>query len=101
VSVNGTEWDDLHAVFDGPLPPFGAPVNYGPTKVPADCCFLLGDNRRQSKDSRLIGPIPISDLRGKARLIFWSHERTFPNPADTTRYVSGPIHWERLGLRLD
>jgi hypothetical protein len=90
-----------HLAWLWPLPPFGAPVDYGPAKVRPGCCFLLGDNRRQSKDSRLIGPIPMSDLHGIARMIFWSRERTFPDPADTTRYVSGPIQWERLGLRLD
>jgi signal peptidase I len=101
VFVNGAEWHDSHAVFNGPLPPFGAPVNYGPIKVPLDCYFLLGDNRRLSKDSRLMGPIPMSDLHGIARIIYWSRERTFPNPADTTHYVTGPIQWKRLGLRLD
>jgi signal peptidase I len=101
VFVNGAEWDDPHAVFEGPLPLFEALINYGPVKVPADCCFLLGDNRRMSKDSRMVGPIPMSDLYGAARVIYWSQQRRFPDPNDTTRYELGPIHWERFGLRLD
>jgi len=101
VFVNGAQWDDQHAVFTGPLPPFGEMVDYGPVKVPANSCFLLGDNRRLSKDSRMIGPIPMSDLYGVARFIYWSRERMFPNPDDTTHYVPGPFHWDRLGLRLD
>jgi signal peptidase I len=101
VFVNGAEWDDPHAVFDGPLPPYADMVNRGPVKIPMDYCFLLGDNRRMSKDSRLIGPIPMSHLYGVARFIYWSQERTFPNPHDITHYVLGPIHWDRMGLRLD
>jgi signal peptidase I len=101
VFLNGAQWDDPRAVFTGPLPPFGDMVDYGPAKVPANCLFLLGDNRRLSKDSRMIGPIPMSDLYGVARFIYWSRERTFPNPVDTTHYVPGPFHWDRLGLRLD
>jgi signal peptidase I len=101
VFINGAAWDDPHAVFTGPLPPFGEIVDYGPAKVPAECYFFLGDNRRLSKDSRMIGPVPISDMYGVARFIYWSRERTFPNPDDTTHYLPGPFHWDRLGLRLD
>ena len=101
VFVNGAKWSDLHGIFVGLQPPLGAPVDYGPAKVPPDSCFLLGDNRRMSKDSRVTGPISMSALHGVARWIFWSRERTFPNPNDTRHYVSGPIRWERIGLRLD
>lgn len=101
VFINGTEWDDPHAVFNAPLPPLEDMVNHVPVTVPSDGCFLLGDNRRMSKDSRMVGPIPLSDICGVARLIYWSHERTFPDPNDTRHYVLGPIRWERLGLRLD
>jgi signal peptidase I len=101
VFINGEEWDDPHAVLRGPVPPFGPMVDYGPTKVPAGCYFFLGDDRRRSKDSRFIGPIPISDVYGVARFVYWSRERAFPDPDDTTRYVPGPFHWDRVGLRLD
>ena len=101
IFINGRAWDDPHAVFNASLPPLDELANHGPVKVPLDCCFLLGDNRRLSKDSRLIGPIPLSDLYGVARWIYWSRERTFPNPHDTAHYVSGPILWERMGQRLD
>ena len=46
-------------------------------------------------DSRMTGPIPLSDLRGIVRLIFWSREVTFPDPNNPAYSVSGPIHWER------
>ena len=106
VFVNGAEWNDPHAVFKGPLPRVLLPrvvdlANYGPEKVPPDCCFVLGDNRRMSYDSRMTGPIPLSKLYGVVRLIYWSREVTFPDPNDTTHSVSGSIRWERFGLRLD
>lgn len=101
VFVNGAPWDDPHAVFTGPLPPFKEMVDYGPAQVPADRVFLLGDNRRLSKDSRMRGPIPLSDLCGVARFIYWSRERSFPNPEDTTQFAPGPFHWDRVGRRLD
>jgi signal peptidase I len=99
--INGAQWDDPHAVFSGPVPSFRALVDFGPARIPAGCYFLLGDNRRMSADSRTRGPIPTSDLCGVVRLIFWSHERTFPDPNDTTHYEWGPFHWDRLGRRLD
>ena len=101
VFINGAPWDDPHVVFAGPLPLFGEMVDYGPAKVPASHFFLLGDNRRLSKDSRIMGPIPASDVRGAARCVYWPRERVFPNPDDTTHYVSGPFHWDRIGQRLD
>ena len=101
VFINGSEWDDPHAVFNAPLPPFSDMVNHGPVKITLDRCFLLGDNRRMSKDSRMTGLIPLSNVCGVARWIYWSRECTFPDPNDTTHYVPGPIQWQRLGLRLD
>ena len=99
VFINGAEWDDPHAVVNTSLPLIGD--NYGPRTIPSDCCFLLGDNRRMSKDSRFTGPALLSNICGIARWIYWSRERTFPDPNDTTHYVLGPIHWERRGVRLD
>lgn len=101
VLINGTAGDDGHAVFDGPMPPHIDMANYGPVKIPADCFFVLGDNRRRSKDSRFLGPIPLSDFYGKARVIFWSRPREFPDPDDTSHYELGPIRWDRIGTRLD
>ncbi|MBI3463947.1 MAG: signal peptidase I [Planctomycetes bacterium] len=100
VFVNGTEWKDPHAVFVGELPPVDEIANLAPVAVPADCFFVLGDHRRRANDSRLRGPIPLSDYHGKTRLIYWSQERTYLDPDDTA-YTLGPIRWDRIGQRLD
>ncbi len=101
VLLNGSKWDDPHAFFDSELPLYPELSDLDAIKIPATAFFVLGDNRRLARDSRILGPIPSSDLRGKARIIYWSLERTFPDPQDTTHYELGPVHWERMGTRLD
>jgi signal peptidase I len=49
---------------------FGGP-NHPPMVVPADHVFILGDNRVNSRDSRVIGPVPIEAIEGHVRLVYW------------------------------
>jgi signal peptidase I len=58
-----------------------------PIIVPHGHMFVLGDNLKHAKDSRVFGPVPLQDVIGKARQIYFS---------------VGPkgIRWERMGKRL-
>ncbi len=46
--------------------------NLGPLRVPGGHFFMMGDNRDNSKDSRIFGPVPKERIKGKAMIIYWS-----------------------------
>jgi len=46
--------------------------NFAPVVVPAGQYLVLGDNRRNSADSRVYGFVPRSELRGKAQHVAFS-----------------------------
>ncbi len=52
---------------------FQAP--YGPKKVPEGHVFMMGDNRGNSSDSRVFGPLPKENIEGQAFLRFWPLNR--------------------------
>jgi signal peptidase I len=41
------------------------PTTFAPITVPNGHCFVLGDNRRRSEDSRQYGPVPLVDVIGR------------------------------------
>ena len=49
-------------------------------KVPADSYFVLGDNRRNSKDGRVIGFIHKKDTLGEVKFVMWPFSRFGPIP---------------------
>lgn len=77
--INGEPYEEDYLdeyksqVTDGPLTePFTleqTPV--ASAVVPEGHVFVLGDNRRDSQDSRDLGAIPIEDVVGKSKLIYF------------------------------
>ena len=48
---------------------------YAPRRIPADAYFVLGDNRAQSCDSRIWGPLPKANVIGRVVLTYWPPTR--------------------------
>jgi signal peptidase I len=66
VTVNGT------VVREPYVPPQYEDVSdYGPTRVPADSYFVMGDHRISSNDSRVFGPVPSQFIYGRAVFAYW------------------------------
>lgn len=60
--------------------------NFGPITVPENCYFMMGDNRENSSDSRVWGPVPFELMKGKAFMIYWSWNGT-----------NHTVRWKRIG----
>ncbi|MBM3462392.1 MAG: signal peptidase I [Armatimonadetes bacterium] len=67
--VNGKKLDEPFVTHRDPG---RAPVKI---TLKPDELFVMGDNRANSEDSRLWGPLPLRLVRGKASVVFWPPER--------------------------
>ena len=88
--------------------------NFGPVIVPPGTVFVLGDNRDDSRDSRIWGFLDKDLIRGKASLVYWSWapdpnapkwESPYLMPLLTIPFYNlmhfpSRVRWDRLGTTL-
>ena len=78
VLVNGKAVSEPYAIFNGPLPDVAE--KFGPLELPMGTAFVMGDNRHDSFDSRMYGPVNMTSIRGKVIYVILSFHvqgRTF------------------------
>lgn len=68
VYINGQRLDE-------PYIPRVMVSDFEPVRVPKDHLFVMGDNRNNSDDSRVWGPLNKKYLVGKTVLIYWPPDR--------------------------
>jgi signal peptidase I len=93
VFIDGLPLDETHAVHGGPeiWPAERGPRDqFGPFRVPDGAVFVMGDRRDNANDSRFWGPLPIGEILGRARVLYWSWDGARSTP-----------RWDRLGRPVD
>jgi signal peptidase I len=86
VHINGKPLNDEEYAYHASSRFVRGLDNFGPLKVPEDSYFMMGDNRENSSDSRVWGPVPFELMKGKAFMIYWSWNGPERN-----------VRWSRVG----
>lgn len=62
------------------------------TRVPEGAVFVLGDNRDNSSDSRVWGAVPLENIKGTVRFVWWSSQPRDASPSGSS------VRWDRVNL---
>lgn len=68
---DGAVYIDGRILVEPYLAPDTAITDFDPVEIPAGHVFVMGDNRTNSKDSRVFGPVPESSIVGRALARIW------------------------------
>ncbi len=79
ILINGQPLNEPYAFYDPARESiFGVKCEgqafCGPLTVPAGHIFVMGDNRLDSADSRVWGFVDERTVKGKGRVVYWSHD---------------------------
>jgi signal peptidase I, bacterial type len=76
--------------------------DFGPVKIPPGHYFAMGDNRDNSKDSRVWGFVPFELIKGRALIIWWSRDpaRGGLSPSGVADWFTS-IRWRRFFQRVE
>jgi signal peptidase I len=66
-----TNGDAKYKIFLARPSPETASSDFAKITVPEHHCFVLGDNRNLSRDSRHFGPVPLGTVKGRADYLYW------------------------------
>lgn len=66
-----TNGDTQYKIFLAWPPHDQGVTDFEKKTVPEHHCFVLGDNRNLSYDSRNFGPVPLATVKGKADYLYW------------------------------
>ncbi|MCP4261432.1 MAG: signal peptidase I [Planctomycetes bacterium] len=66
-----TNGDALYKIFLAGPPHNQTSTDFAKITVPEHHCFILGDNRNLSYDSRQFGPVPLATVKGKVDYLYW------------------------------
>ena len=98
VRIDGSPLEEPYATFvDSSVyptsrfldPPLRHRDNLGPIRIGPGKLFCVGDNRDDSLDSRVWGPVSGSDVVGQAVLVYWSTGATNPTTVSRESLVEG------------
>ena len=92
VFINGKLIEEPYVIHSDPqiIPKALRPRdNYGPSLVPENLLFVMGDNRDQSYDSRFWGFVEKAAVKGKAYTIYWSWDKG-----------NFRVRWDRIGKEI-